>query len=110
MCRSSHQHLIPATQFSQGLGTAEGVLIEILCTRTNKEIDAIKQEYKRSEHDSQHELPALSNILTLLSAVGQHELTHFSSSILQNLVVTLKRMSLQTPLVTSKDSLSPCSQ
>ena len=53
-------NFIHVTQFSQGLGMAEGVLIEILYTRTNKEIAAIKQEYKRSEHDSQHELPALA--------------------------------------------------
>ena len=54
---------IPVTQFSQGLGTAEGVLIEILCTRTNKEIAAIKQEYKRSEHDSQHEHLQLTDVI-----------------------------------------------
>ena len=53
MCEVLSRH------FLQGLGTAEGVLIEILCTRTNEEIAAIKQQYKRSEHYSQHELPAL---------------------------------------------------
>jgi len=33
----------------QGLGTDEGVLIEILCTRTNAEINAIKQSYQKRE-------------------------------------------------------------
>ena len=33
----------------QGLGTDEGVLIEILCTRSNAEINAIKQSYQRRE-------------------------------------------------------------
>lgn len=33
----------------QGLGTDEGVLIEILCTRTNVEINAIKQSYQKCE-------------------------------------------------------------
>ena len=35
--------------FLQGLGTDEGVLIEILCTRSNAEINAIKQSYQRRE-------------------------------------------------------------
>lgn len=35
--------------FLQGLGTDESVLIEILCTRTNAEITAIKQSYQRRE-------------------------------------------------------------
>lgn len=33
----------------QGLGTDEGVLIEILSTRTNAEINAIKQSYQKRE-------------------------------------------------------------
>lgn len=33
----------------QGLGTDEGVLIEILSTRTNAEINAIKQSYLKRE-------------------------------------------------------------
>lgn len=33
----------------QGLGTDEGVLIEILCTRTNAEINAIKHSYQKRE-------------------------------------------------------------
>lgn len=33
----------------QGLGTDEGTLIEILCTRTNAEITAIKQSYQKCE-------------------------------------------------------------
>lgn len=35
--------------FLQGLGTDESVLIEILCTRTNAEITAIKQSYQKRE-------------------------------------------------------------
>ena len=30
----------------QGVGTAEDVLIEVLCTRTTDEVMAIKQQYK----------------------------------------------------------------
>ena len=30
----------------QGLGTDEQVLVEIICTRTNEQINAFKQSYK----------------------------------------------------------------
>ena len=33
--------------FFQGLGTDESVLIEVLCTRTNEEIRAIREAYKK---------------------------------------------------------------
>lgn len=33
--------------FFQGAGTTETTLIDILCTRTNEQIEAIKHEYKR---------------------------------------------------------------
>ena len=31
----------------QGLGTDDDALVEILCSRTNSEIDAMKEEYER---------------------------------------------------------------
>jgi hypothetical protein len=34
----------------QGVGTKESVLIEILCSRTNAEINAIKQAYHKSTY------------------------------------------------------------
>lgn len=44
-------HMLSATcvLLFQGLGTDEGVLIEILCTRTNAEINAIKHSYQKRE-------------------------------------------------------------
>jgi len=35
----------------KGLGTSEGMLLEIICTRTPLEIVTIKQTYKRSVLD-----------------------------------------------------------
>jgi hypothetical protein len=42
----------------QGLGTSEGVLLEIICTRSPLEIATIKETYKRSVHVVLH--PGLS--------------------------------------------------
>ena len=44
----------------QGLGTDEDTLVEILCTRSNAEIHAIKLAYKTSEYDTNLELLSLS--------------------------------------------------
>lgn len=38
---------ITCTEFKQGLGTDEGRLIEILCSKTNGEIQSIKEEYQK---------------------------------------------------------------
>lgn len=38
--------LFTLSPLPQGVGTAEDVLIEILCTRTSEEVVAIKQQYK----------------------------------------------------------------
>ena len=36
----------------QGLGTDESTLIEVLCTRTNEEILALKKKYKSGEQET----------------------------------------------------------
>ena len=36
-------------QSPQGLGTDEAALIEVLCTKSNKEMTAIKAAYKKRE-------------------------------------------------------------
>lgn len=39
------------TASKQGLGTDEGRLIEILCSKTNGEIQSIKEEYQKCKFE-----------------------------------------------------------